>query len=80
MACSICSRAKYTRLTGQGLFLERLGITARAQALAKQLTGTPLENYIAAHRRLTHPEEMGSLFKVLGIFPEHCAPLPGLEA
>lgn len=69
------SPAKYTRLTGQGLFLERLGITARAQALAKQLTGTPLENHIAAHRRLTHPEEMGTLFKVLGIYPEG-APIP----
>ena len=59
----------------KGLFLERLGITARAQALAKQLTGTPLENHIAAHRRLTHPEEMGTLFKVLGIYPEG-APIP----
>jgi SAM-dependent MidA family methyltransferase len=72
--------AKYTRLTGQGLFLERLGITARAQALATRLTGTPLENHIAAHRRLTHPEEMGTLFKVLGITPE-TAPAPaGLSA
>lgn len=69
------SPAKYTRLTGQGLFLERLGITARAQALAQQLTGTPLENHIAAHRRLTHPEEMGTLFKVLGIYPDG-APIP----
>lgn len=72
--------AKYTRLTGQGLFLERLGITSRAQALAQNLTGTPLENHIAAHRRLTHPEEMGTLFKVMGIYPDTAEPPAGLTA
>lgn len=71
--------AKYTRLTGQGLFLERLGITARAQALAQHLSGTPLENHISAHRRLTHPEEMGTLFKVLGLYPEGATLPAGLS-
>ena len=69
----------YTTLTPQGVFLERLGITARAQALAATLSGAALENHIAAHRRLTHPEEMGTLFKVLGIYPDGSAPPPGLE-
>ena len=45
-------------LTPQGVFLESLGITNRAQALAKTISGQALENHIAAHRRLTHPEEM----------------------
>ncbi len=71
--------ARTSRLTTQGAFLERLGITARATALAEKLSGEALESHIAAHRRLTHPDEMGTLFKVLGLFPETAAPPPGLE-
>ncbi|MCF6432230.1 MULTISPECIES: class I SAM-dependent methyltransferase [unclassified Leisingera] len=69
----------YTRLTPQGVFLERLGITDRARALAAPLQGEPLDSLIAAHRRLTHPDEMGNLFKVLGLYPSTAAPLPGLN-
>lgn len=65
-------------LTPQGVFLERLGITDRARALAARLSGAQLDSHVAAHRRLTHPEEMGSLFKTLGAFPEGAAPPPGL--
>lgn len=64
--------------TTQGLFLEQLGITTRAQALAKGKTGAALEKIISQHRRLTHPEEMGTLFKVMGIVPKGAPPLPGL--
>ena len=71
---------RYTRLTPQGVFLERLGITARAQALAKSGGNETLEAVAAAHRRLTHPDEMGNLFKVLGFYPDNTAPPPGLEA
>lgn len=71
--------AAHSRLTPQGVFLERLGITARAQALAQRLEGAALEAHVAAHRRLTHPAEMGTVFKVLGLFPETAAPPPGLE-
>ncbi len=70
----------HTRLTPQGMFLERLGITARAQALAHGLTGPALEMHVAAHRRLTHPDEMGTLFKVMGFSPRGTPPLPGLDA
>lgn len=71
--------ARASSLTPQGVFLERLGITARAQSLARALSGEPLERHIAAHRRLTHPEEMGNLFKVLALSPPD-APLPaGLD-
>lgn len=68
-----------SRITPQGVFLERLGITQRATLLAKTLTGPALENHIAAHRRLTHPEEMGNLFKTFGIVPKGAAMIPGLE-
>lgn len=71
--------AVHTRLTPQGVFLERLGITQRAQILAKSLDGNALTAHVAAHRRLTHPDEMGNLFKVLGLFPARAAPPPGLS-
>ncbi|KPP85978.1 MAG: hypothetical protein HLUCCO07_04060 [Rhodobacteraceae bacterium HLUCCO07] len=73
------SPSAHTRLTPQGVFLERLGITQRAKALAEHLDAKPLQSHIAAHRRLTHPSEMGTLFKVLGLYPKSAKPPPGLE-
>lgn len=70
----------HTRLTEQGLFLERLGIAARAEVLAKGLSGPALETHLAAFRRLTLRQEMGSLFKVMGLHPRGTPPPPGLEA
>lgn len=64
---------------GQGAYLERLGITARAQALAAGLSGEALDAHIAAHRRLTHPEEMGSLFKVMALTQRGVLPPPGFD-
>jgi NADH dehydrogenase [ubiquinone] 1 alpha subcomplex assembly factor 7 len=61
--------------TTQGEFLQRLGIDTRAERLARNLTGAALESHQAAHRRLTHPTEMGSLFKVLALTRDG-APLP----
>ena len=72
--------ARATKMVTQGLFLERLGITARARTLAARLTGAALDAHIAAHRRLTHPAEMGQLFKIIGIAPQGAPPLPGLDA
>ncbi|MCG6903755.1 MAG: SAM-dependent methyltransferase [Rhodobacter sp.] len=69
----------HSKLTTQGVFLERLGITQRARALSEQLGGIALESHIAAHRRLTHPAEMGSLFKVFGLTPVGSKPLAGLD-
>jgi SAM-dependent MidA family methyltransferase len=78
-ALALASGCTYSRLTTQGVFLERLGITARAQSLAKTVQGDAMENIVSAHRRLTHPQEMGQLFKVLG-FCAHGGMLPpGLE-
>jgi SAM-dependent MidA family methyltransferase len=66
-----------TPLVPQGVFLERLGITARAQALARHLKGDALETHIAAHRRLTHPDEMGNLFRIIALVPNASAMPPG---
>lgn len=65
-------------LTPQGVFLERLGITERANILARSLTADALQNHVAAHHRLTHKDEMGSLFKCLAVFPEGAPPPPGV--
>ena len=62
---------------GQGLLLERLGATERARALARGLAGEALESHVAAHRRLTHPGEMGTLFKAIALHPPDTAPPPG---
>ena len=71
--------ARFSKLTPQGVFLERLGITDRAQKLAAALDGTVLDAHVTAHRRLTHPSEMGNLFKVLGLYQNGKMPPPGLE-
>jgi NADH dehydrogenase [ubiquinone] 1 alpha subcomplex assembly factor 7 len=69
--------AQASPLVPQGVLLERLGITQRAQALAQNLTGPALDDHIAAHRRLTHASEMGHLFKVLALVPPGSATPPG---
>lgn len=71
--------AAVSAMTPQGILLERLGIAARARALAQRLSGDALESHIAAHRRLTHPEEMGHLFKCLAIYPRGAALPPGFD-
>ncbi|WP_417523039.1 class I SAM-dependent methyltransferase [Marinovum sp.] len=78
-AIATAAPCAHSRLTTQGVFLERLGITPRAQQLAAGLQGAALETHVAAHRRLTHPEEMGTLFKVLGLMPHGAPPIAGLE-
>lgn len=57
-------RAQYTT---QSALLRALGIDARAARLAQSLAGAGLENHLAAHRRLTEAQEMGSLFKALAL-------------
>ncbi len=69
--------AKVTEVVPQGVFLERLGITARAAVLAEGLTGAALEAHVAAYRRLTHPDEMGSLFKAVAVGPDNGTAIPG---
>uniref|UniRef100_UPI003561A871 class I SAM-dependent methyltransferase n=1 Tax=Phaeovulum sp. TaxID=2934796 RepID=UPI003561A871 len=69
--------AAVTALVPQGVLLEQLGITERAQRLARGLTGTALDNHIAAHQRLTHPQEMGNLFKAIAIHPLGAPPPAG---
>ncbi|XDA96753.1 SAM-dependent methyltransferase [Sulfitobacter sp. LCG007] len=78
-ALALATPGAFTRLTPQGVFLERLGIAQRAKALARGMSGAALDNHLAAHRRLTHPDEMGNLFKVMAFYPTDAAPPPGLD-
>lgn len=71
--------ARPSAMTPQGVLLERLGITARAERLARGLTGAALDTHIAAHRRLTHPAEMGHLFQTLAITPAGAPLAPGFD-
>lgn len=75
----LSSPCAYTRLTPQGVFLERLGITARAEALSKTGDETARKDLLIAHHRLTHASEMGNLFKTLGLYQTNGPPPPGLE-
>ena len=75
LSTSAESFAHVSAMTTQGVLLERLGITQRAQSLAVTMTGDVLENHITAHNRLTHPSQMGDLFKAIAIVP-HGKPLP----
>lgn len=62
---------------GQGEFLERLGITDRARTLARGRPEAAVNAIAAAHRRLTHPDRMGQLFRVLSLLPETAPTPPG---
>ena len=76
----VAAPARASRMIPQGVLLERLGIGARAERLARGLTGEALQSHLAAHRRLTAPTEMGSLFKALALYPSAFPPPPGFDA
>ncbi len=62
----------------QGVWLERLGIVARARTLADRLEGSARGAHVEGFRRLTHPDAMGHLFKVMALHDD-AAPPPGLD-
>jgi len=65
--------AGHSRLTPQGVLLERLGISARAAALCQGAGDDQAATITSACHRLTHPSEMGTLFKALAISPQGAA-------
>ena len=67
-------------LTPQGRLLQRLGIDQRAARLAAGMTGAMRENHLAAHHRLTHTSEMGSLFKAIAFHAPGTPLPPGFDA
>ncbi len=65
------------RFTTQGEFLEYLGITERAEKLCQAVKEATAQRVIDGHRRLTHPDEMGRLFKVLALYSNTLTHIPG---
>ena len=64
---------------GQGAFLEKLGIELRAAQLAERAPAAA-GAIASAHRRLTDPAQMGTLFKALALTPRELGPPAGFEA
>ena len=58
-------------------FLKRLGVEIRVKALAEQASEKQLKDLMSGLRRLTHSDEMGSLFKVIGFSHDHTLNLAG---
>jgi SAM-dependent MidA family methyltransferase len=63
----------------QGAFLRRLGIEQRAARLKANATPQLAADIDAALARLTVPDQMGELFKVLAIAHPKLGPLPGFD-
>ncbi|UTW60116.1 SAM-dependent methyltransferase [Kordiimonas sp. SCSIO 12603] len=63
--------------TPQGMFLMALGIGSRAQALASGADAAKQEKILSELKRLTAPDEMGTLFKVLAVQNHELPPPPG---
>ena len=63
--------------TTQGTLLSALGLGQRSARLAQNLSGAALHSHLDATQRLTAPTEMGSLFKVLALYPAHHPAPPG---
>ena len=64
----------------QGEFLRRLGIEARAAKLKAKATSQQANDIDSALARLTAPDQMGALFKVLAIAHPKLGPLPGFDS
>ena len=63
----------------QGAFLRRLGIAERAARLKTKATPEQSTGIDAALARLTAPDQMGKLFKVLAIADPKLGALPGFD-
>ncbi len=66
-----------TRFATQGEVLLRLGLAERSARLAEKAGGAALEQHLAATQRLTAPDKMGTLFKVLAVHARNAPTPPG---
>jgi NADH dehydrogenase [ubiquinone] 1 alpha subcomplex assembly factor 7 len=64
----------------QGEFLRRLGIEQRAARLKANATPQQAADIDSALARLTAPEQMGELFKVLAFADPKLGALPGFDS
>jgi NADH dehydrogenase [ubiquinone] 1 alpha subcomplex assembly factor 7 len=75
-AAAIRAGAVASRPVRQGDWLLSLGAAQRAERLAAAGDAGAM----TALRRLTHPDEMGHLFKAMAIWPKGAPPVPGFDA
>ena len=68
-----------TDLVDQGDFLKTLGIQERFVALSKNMDKEKIAFHHSSLKRLTDKNQMGKLFKVIGIRNKNSLPLVGLE-
>ena len=79
----VVARTIHSGPAGQGEFLKALGIEHRLGALLQQLDENNekeqklMYDLIMAYERLTEPEEMGELYKVLAIKNDNIGSVPG---
>ncbi len=64
----------------QGVFLRRLGIEVRAEALARNTTAARASDIAKAGRRLVENDQMGRLFKVMALTSRDQSVPPGFDA
>lgn len=79
LEAAVRTGADVTGCLGQGAFLRRLGIEARAERLS---SGRPEAAPVIARQlaRLTAADQMGDLFKAAAIFAPRSLSVPGFEA
>lgn len=63
----------------QGVFLERLGLTLRVEALSNGKSEADAESIRAGAARISAPDQMGEIFKVLNITSSSLAQPPGFS-
>ena len=73
------SGARALGVLNQGTFLKRLGIDERAEVLRGSASADQAEDIMGALKRLTEPDEMGDLFKVMAIIGIDAPRPPGFE-
>ncbi len=78
LEAAVRTGADVTGCVGQGAFLRRLGIEARAERLT---SARPEAGPVIARQleRLTAPDQMGELFKAAAIFSPRSLAVPGFE-
>jgi len=59
--------AKVAGLMTQGAFLDAMGLQARTEVLARNVSGEAKTQLVTATERLAHPGQMGHLFKVMAV-------------
>lgn len=76
---AVADRAQMFGPIDQGLFLQRMGISVRAEQLMSKATEEQASEIASGVQRLIAADEMGTLFKVIGVAPLGLTSLPGFE-